>query len=122
MFPYVQDKVPNHHEWKSQEQPQGSSDLGKERLEGIDQNLFVNFHTSWREGQAKQCVVSGKWFTIEKVLELYKHQYFYYWINFLLLLTWLLIYSVYLHGILQPVSLIYNVDQFRKGFIEEKLI
>ena len=53
VFPYVTDEVPNHDERKSKEQSQSSSDLGKEGLERVDQNLFVNFHTSCGEGKSK---------------------------------------------------------------------
>ena len=101
VFPDVQDKVPNHDEWKSQEQSQSSPHLSKERLERIDQNLLVDLHITSRVGEAKNGLVSVMCFTIEKILELFKQELS--WVH--VLLTWLLIYSVYLQGILQPVSL-----------------
>ena len=72
VFPDVQDKVPNHDEWKSQEQSQSSPHLSKERLERIDQNLLMDLHITSRVGEAKNGVVSVMCFTIEKILELFK--------------------------------------------------
>ena len=61
--------VPDHHEGEPEEQSQGSADLGKEGLEGINWNFLQNLNTVRGEGKSNQRKSVKMCLAVENVLK-----------------------------------------------------